>query len=288
MKIINVNLKEIEQNENSRVVYKETDLSDLMHSMKQDGLLQPIGVKKLPNGKYEAVFGNRRIIAAKKLGWADIPATIVDALTNNDRDILNLVENLKRQNTTVSEDGRIFQALKDRGLSESEIAARVGLRQERVALALEVFNDVPADLKRKIVNRITGSTRKSGTISATAAHAVLNLRKRHSLSRKQTRALMHFASQPNISTTHVSHIAPLVKEGFTIGEAVKAAGKMSRVVMYVFIDETKVKALENKYEKSISTLLWEQLEKNSELGVRRLAGGPRLSGKSRQRKEARA
>lgn len=284
MKIKKIDLKNIEQNENSRVIYKEADLSELMHTLKNNGLLQPVGVKDLGNGKYEAVFGNRRIMAARKLGWADIDAHVVEAVDDNERDILNLLENLKRTNTTVSEDGRIFQCLRDRGLTIDEISARVGIRRERVEMALEVFNDVPAEFKKKIVNRVAGQRKKEGQISATAAHAVMQLRRQHNLNRRQFRDLMIFASKPDTSVTHVSHIAPLVKEGFTIGEAVKAVGRMSRVVMYVFIEEDRIKKLEKKHGQSITNILWEQLEKNPELGVKRMAGGIKLPGKNLKRK----
>jgi ParB/RepB/Spo0J family partition protein len=270
MRIVKVDLKDIEQNENSRVIYKENDLSELMHSMKKDGLLQPVGLRKLSGNKYEAVFGNRRILAAKKLGWADIDANIVEANDDNERDILNLVENLKRQNTTVSEDGRIFQALRDRGLSVPEISARVGVSGARIELALEVFNDVPDEFKNKIVNRVTGAAKKKGEISASAAHIILNVRKSHNLTRKQTRQLMNYASEDETSLSHIAHVAPLIKNGFSVGEAISVASKLSRVVMYVFVDESRIKKLEKKYSKSITTLLWDQLEKNTELGVKRM------------------
>ncbi len=126
MNIKTIDLDLIDQNENSRVVYKRGDLAELMLSMKEAGLLQPVGVKKTGD-RYEAVFGNRRIMAAKKLGWTEIQAHIVDAKTDNDRDILNLIENIKRKNTTLAEDGRVFSNLLHRGLTIKEICARVGI-----------------------------------------------------------------------------------------------------------------------------------------------------------------
>lgn len=275
MKIEQVALNLIDQNENSRVIYKASDLSELMHSMKKNGLLQPVGLSKRPNGRYEAVFGNRRIMGAKKLGWADITAHIVDAENDNDRDILNLLENLKRANTTVAEDGRIFQALRDRGLTNEEIATRLDVNVHRVELGLEVFNEVPKELHKQIVNRVTGAKQK-GTVSATTAHAIMSMRKTYKLNRKQMRSLFNFAREDGVSTTHMQHVAPLLKEGFSVGEAIKAVDKMARVVMYIYVDERRIKKLETEHGKSISSLLWEQLEKNKELGVKRLAAGDKL------------
>jgi ParB/RepB/Spo0J family partition protein len=62
-----IELQKIFQKENSRSQYRNEDLQELMASMSQDGLLHPIGVAK--NGdKFEVLFGNRRYMAAKKLG----------------------------------------------------------------------------------------------------------------------------------------------------------------------------------------------------------------------------
>jgi len=187
----------------------------------------------------------------------------------NDRDITNLIENMKRQNTTVAEDGRIFQALLNRKLTTKEIAARLGVSETRIELGLEVFNDVPKEFQAKIVNR-TGGHKPKHMISATSAHMILNIRKTYGLNRKQTRALMNYAAIDGSSTQHMSHIAPLLKDGFTVADAIKAVDKMARISLFVFIDENKIKKLEEKHKTSISQLLWQQLEKNEELGVRRV------------------
>lgn len=271
MKVIKIDIKNIVQTENSRVVYKEADLSELMHSMKKDGLLQPVGVTALKNGKYEAVFGNRRILAAKKLGWADISAHVLDSAENdNDRDIINLVENLKRQNTTVAEDGRIFQALKDRGLSEQEISARVGISSIRVETALEVFNRVPAEYHKVIVNRVDGSNaKKKNTISASAATQIISLRKQHGLNRRQMRDMLNFAREDDTSLQHITQVAPLVKSGLTVNEAIKRVGKLERFTLFFFMDKRVVEKLEKKHKCPMYEILWKRLEADNELKIER-------------------
>src|ERR1043165_7563349 len=106
MKIINIAIDKIHQNENSRAILDHNDLSDLMLSLKKNGLLQPVGVMKTNLG-YEAVFGNRRILAARKLGWAEVPAVVLDIDSDIDRDILNLLENQQRVAVTLKEEGRL-------------------------------------------------------------------------------------------------------------------------------------------------------------------------------------
>lgn len=268
MKIQKIDLNKIEQNENSRVVYKEADLSELMHSMKQDGLLQPVGVMKTANGKYEAVFGNRRIVAAKKLGWADIDANVLDLDSENARDFTNLIENLKRQNVSVTEEGRLYSVLVERGLSISEIAARLAVNKIRVEVALDAMKNVPAEFAKRVVNRISGNKTK-GTISATAYHTISNLRKSHSLNRPQFRSLLSYAADESTSTLHLHNIAPLLKMGSSLKEAIAAAERFDRIALTVFIPSKLRSQIEKKTGKSVIARIYELLEADSEMQLSR-------------------
>lgn len=273
MKIKNVKLSQIEQNENSRVVYKESDLSELMQAIKKNGLLQPVGVRELPNGKYDAVYGNRRILACKKLGWEDIPAVIVDATEDKERDVLNLIENLKRQNTTVAEDGRMFSVLIGHGLNEKEIAARLDISPTRVQTALEVFNTVPKEFHKHIVNRISGTTRPKNVIPATTAHQILSIKKTHSLNREQVRSLMSYAQEEDTTIQNIAQVAPLLREGMSLKDAIKASSGLAFVNLGIFMP-MKVKArLEKKYKASIQELFIRALETHPEFEIQRKVRG---------------
>ena len=69
-------------------------LRDLAKSMKQEGLIQPITVRKVGNA-YELVVGERRLRAAHILGWATIDARVID-ITDEDAAVKGLIENLQR------------------------------------------------------------------------------------------------------------------------------------------------------------------------------------------------
>lgn len=266
MKVQTIDLNKIEQNENSRVVYKQVDLAELMMSMKKNGLLEPIGVRAIGGGKYEAVFGNRRILSAKKLGWTEIPAHILEVDTDVDRDIIGLIENLKRQNTSVAEDGRMFQSLRDRGLSVAEIAARLDIKEERVRLALEVVGGaVPEEYKSKIVYAKGGPKSAKGKVTASTAHAILSLRRREGLNRKQTREIFKFAADTSAPVEQISKIAPLVKSGVTIAEAIERVSDLERVVLTVFMHQKDIDALETKHKKRINQVLTEVLAEKFKL-----------------------
>ncbi len=255
MKVIAIPIKDIEQNENSRVIYKKAELSELIHSLKHDGQLQPIGVRKLPSGKYDCVFGNRRLVAVGKLGWKEISAHVLEGIDKeSERDILGLLENLKRQNTTVAEDGRMFCVLRDAGLSVHEIAARLDTSLQRIETAIDVHTEAPKEYKALIVNRTTG-TKTAGTISASAAHLIMNMRKKNGLNRKQTRSLLDMARKDDTSMQHIAKIAPLLKQGHTLPQAIHISSGLDRVTLTLFLPSKTVLILEKKYGKTIHELL---------------------------------
>ena len=266
MKVVSIPLDKIEQNENSRVVYKQTDLAELMSSMKREGLLQPIGVRLLPSGNYDAVFGNRRIVAAKKLDWLDIPAHVLELPTEMDRDIVGLVENFKRQNTTLAEDGRMFRILKDRGLSNHEIAARLEISVLRVDAALEVLEVIPEDFHRKIIYTAPGGKKRvKDHIPASTAIAILNARKQFGLNRQQTRAVLNYAADNKPSVEQIGKIGPLIKSGVSIQEAIERVADLERVALALYIPSAVVARLEHKYDTTINQVIYRYIAENKEL-----------------------
>lgn len=265
MKVVDIDLNLIEQNENSRVVYKESDLSELMASMKEDGLLQPIGVRVIKDGKFDCTFGNRRLMAAKKLGWVKIAASIQEKMSDKDRDIIGLIENLKRQNTSVSEDGRMFQKLLDYGLNRKEIAVRLGVSENRVETALDVFNQFPDELKKNIVNTGHGAKTKPGTVSASMAFHINNTRKSQGLNRSETRKLIHYAAQGGVNMAQIASIAPLMKSGLSIQKAIETVEKIQVLTIQVMISGTEITKLEKKHKKTIHNLMYDVLEDNFNL-----------------------
>jgi len=265
-KYLVVDVDRIDQDENSRVIYKDADLSELMASMKQDGLLQPVGLRAKGNKRYEAVFGNRRLLAAKKLGWATIDATLVDAETDNDRDILNLVENFKRQNTSMAEDGRMFKVLMDRGLSKKEIAARLGIRLERVDLGLEAIEVIPRDLQRRIVNTPQGKSTPQGKIPASAARAIINLKRTQKLNVSQTRKLLEFASNKG-TLSQVTAVAPLMRSGISLNSAINLATRYREVQFRVMVDVKTAEAYEKRTGITIVAAMHDYLSRVKEFGV---------------------
>lgn len=103
-------------------------LAELAASIKENGLIQPITVRPLPDGRHMIVAGERRWRAHVQAGLDTIDANVVE-ITDGERDILAIIENLQRENITPLEEGRAFQKVIDTGVTAEELADRLGLKQ---------------------------------------------------------------------------------------------------------------------------------------------------------------
>lgn len=120
--------------------FNTEDLAELEESLKASGLLQPITVRRRP-GKdgFELIAGERRLRAATKLGWKEIPAIIKEI---DDRTILTLalVENLQRTDLNPIEEGEGYQHLSaEFGLTQQQIAETVGKDRTTIANMLRLL-----------------------------------------------------------------------------------------------------------------------------------------------------
>src|ERR1043166_8859504 len=103
-------------------------LRDLARSMKQEGLIQPITVRKVGNA-YELVVGERRLRAAHILGWPTIDARVID-ISDEDAAVKGLIENLQRADLSAIEEAHGYKQLVEApyNLTQEAIAQRVGKR----------------------------------------------------------------------------------------------------------------------------------------------------------------
>ncbi len=145
-----------------RHLFDEETLEGLVDSIREIGVLQPILVRSTDQG-YELIAGERRWRAAKRVGLPTIPAIVrtVDDVTSLEQ---ALVENLHRQDLNALEEAAAYQQLiDDFGLTQDEVAKRVGKSRSTVANHLRLFQLSPA------VQKLVGE----GLLSAGHAKALL-------------------------------------------------------------------------------------------------------------------
>ena len=131
-----------------RKEFRDDELAQLQASLTANGLLQPITVRRGGTG-YELIAGERRLRAATRLGWAEIPAIVKDY---DDKALLTLalVENLQRSDLNPIEEAEGYSRLSaEFALTQQEIAEIVGKDRSTVANSLRLLN-LPAAVRRML------------------------------------------------------------------------------------------------------------------------------------------
>ena len=119
--------------------FDQESLQDLADSIRTHGVIQPLTVRRLSSGYYQIIAGERRWRAAKLAGLTEIPAVIIEA---DDRKVmeLGLIENLQREDLNPIEEANGYKVLMEEyGLTQEEVAQRVGKSRPAVANALRLL-----------------------------------------------------------------------------------------------------------------------------------------------------
>lgn len=173
-----------------REEFSEESLSQLADSIRHNGMLQPIVVRKMGDGGYELVAGERRFRAAKLAGWPRIPA-IVRNCTDEEAMLLALEENLQRSDLNPMETARAYHRLMTEfGLTQDTVAKRLGKDRSTVANILRL-NQLASDVQQW-VERGALSTGHAKVLLGCPKEAQLPLARRiidHQLSVRQAERL---------------------------------------------------------------------------------------------------
>jgi ParB family chromosome partitioning protein len=148
-----------------RQVFDEDAMAELVHSLHEVGLLQPIVVRSLGSGRFELVAGERRWRAARLAGFDVIPAIVRD--TADDALLRDaLLENLHRAQLNPLEEAAAYdQLLQDFGCTQEQLATRIGRSRPQVSNTLRLLRLPPA-VQRRVA---------AGVLSAGHARALLGL-----------------------------------------------------------------------------------------------------------------
>lgn len=196
-----------------RQVFDDEALAELVHSIKEVGLMQPIVVRPAPGGRYELVAGERRLRATKKAGFSTIPALIRE--TADDQMLRDaLLENLHRAALTPLEEAAAYkQLLEDFGGTQEELATRLGRSRPQISNTLRLLN-LPVAVQRRVA---------AGVISAGHARALLGLKDQSAIERLANRIVAE-----GLSVRTVEEIVSLGQDDKPANKsAKKAAGKIS-------------------------------------------------------------
>jgi ParB family chromosome partitioning protein len=148
-----------------RQVFDEEALAELVHSIREFGLMQPIVVREVGSSRYQLVMGERRWRAAQQAGLAAIPAIVRETA---DDDLLRdaLLENIHRAQLNPLEEAAAYQQLLDEfGVTHEELAGRIGRSRPVISNMIRLLR-LPIPVQRRVA---------AGVLSAGHARALLAL-----------------------------------------------------------------------------------------------------------------
>lgn len=124
--------------------FNQESLDDLVQSIRQHGIIQPLVVTR-EGERYQLIAGERRLRASKQLGLATVPAVVRDSQELEQLE-LAIVENVQRQDLNAVEEAYAYQQLADEfGLTQDQIAQKVGKSRTTVANAIRLLS-LPTDM----------------------------------------------------------------------------------------------------------------------------------------------
>lgn len=157
--------------------FGEEALNELADSIRVHGVIQPIVVQPLPDNFYQIVAGERRWRAAQRAGLMRLPAVVRESALDSSLEIA-LIENLQREDLNPIEEAQAYEKLiADFGLTQEEVARRVGKSRAAIANMLRLLR-LPPEVQQWISeNRLTTGHAKA-LLSLSDLGAVVDLAKK--------------------------------------------------------------------------------------------------------------
>ena len=148
-----------------RTNFDADDLAELVHSVREFGVLQPVVVRRNDEGKFELIMGERRTRAAREAGLTAIPAVLRET---EDENLLRdaLLENLHRSQLNPLEEASAYQQLlEDFGITQEELATRIGRSRPQISNTIRLLK-LPVPVQQRVA---------AGVLSAGHARAILSV-----------------------------------------------------------------------------------------------------------------
>ena len=191
-----VQIKDIQKNPyQPRKEFSEEKIQELAQSIKENGLIQPIIVRKSPVLGYEILAGERRYRASIAAGLSEIPV-IIKQLSDQDMMLHSIIENLQRENLNPIEEAKAYQSLIDKGFTHTEIAEKMGKSRPYITNLVRLLG-----LPKHILTEV-----ESGRLSQAHARLLIQLS-----SDKQDKLLNRIQTK-NLSVRQVEQILQKTKK----------------------------------------------------------------------------
>ena len=216
-----------------RKTFDDEKLAELVASIREQGIIQPIIVRKEGERHFELIAGERRWRAAQKAGLKEVPIIVKEA---SDRESLELaiIENVQRDDLNPLEEAEGYQRLMDEfSYTQEELASRVGKERATIANFLRILN-LPDEVKRSLASGLLTMGHAKALLSLKTTSAIVETARRVAklgLSVRETEALAKKAGEgtkkgkpadrkdPNLAgledrlTSHLGTRARIIRKG---------------------------------------------------------------------------
>ncbi|MEK7557051.1 MAG: ParB/RepB/Spo0J family partition protein [Patescibacteria group bacterium] len=201
-KVIQIPIGDIQINPlQPRRQFDPAEMEELVQSIDEHGILQPLVVRRVAKDAYELIAGERRLRAAKQLGWERVPCVVKVEVAGTEKSLVYaLIENLQREDLNPMEEALAYERLnKEFGMTHEEIGQAMGSSRVRVTNAMRVLQ-LPVEIQRGL---------SEGKITSGHAKAILMI------------------PDPEKQIRFYNH---LVEEGLTVRKAEVRARRIQRAM----------------------------------------------------------
>lgn len=251
MKVQDIPINRIKIVENHRTNIEKTHLDELMQSIQQLGLKQPIGVALSGKGKYSLRFGQRRLLACEKLGYKTISAIVVGAIDDEKLLLENLTENMQRSDPSFAELGRVIDKLSREPLSLSikEIAVRLGKPSQKIKQIVDVYTAFPEKHRKRVVFMEKGGGRntRKGFIPAQVATKIVSMKKHHGLTDKAIDHLVDTVAKDGMDKLDLDNVGDLIHSGMSTEKALENVRAYGVFTVDIVVKHEEVSILMDKH-----------------------------------------
>lgn len=251
--VLNISVDRIAPNPyQPRKEFNKNALEELSASIKQYGVLQPINVRCIGDDFYELISGERRLRASKLAGVKLIPAIVVEIM-EQDSAVIALIENLQREDLNFMEEAEgYFNLITDHGMTQDELAQKVGKKQSTIANKLRLLK-LPNDVREALLSN--GLTERHARALLKLPDEIMQIKALKAVLKKQL----------NVKKTE-ELIEKMLDEVATTNTEQKTKKKMRGKINY----NIYVNSIKNTYKEIIKTgfnVEYEQVDKGEYIEI---------------------
>jgi ParB family chromosome partitioning protein len=200
--ILELEIEKIIPNEyQPRRIFKDTTMQELVASIKEKGVIQPIIVRKVSDNSYQLIAGERRLRAAKMAGLTKLPAIVKDVAPAEALE-LALIENIQREDLNPLETAEAFERLiSDFNLTHDDLSKKVGKDRATITNYLRILK-LPSEIKTWIAEGSLSIGHAKALLQIQAVKVQINIARkiiRNGLSVREAEALSKKALSPRTS-----------------------------------------------------------------------------------------